>query len=123
MKVNTNLFIGRDSLESLIVGKEFSCNAGILGSIPGLGRSPGEGNGYPVQYCGLENPMDSMVHGVAKSRTRLSDFPFEFGRVTHGFQGKRRMRQSHFLLGALSTLKAIIKWTQVDHRCLQLKPF
>ena len=39
-------------------GKEFTCNAGDLGSIPGLGRSAGEGNGYPFQYSGLENSMD-----------------------------------------------------------------
>ena len=55
-------------------GKESACNAGDLGSIPGLGRSPGEGKGYPVQYSGLENSMDYIVHGVTKSRTRLSDF-------------------------------------------------
>ena len=47
-----------------------------MGSIPGLGRSPGEEKGYPLQYSGLENPMDSIVHGVAKSRTQLSDFHF-----------------------------------------------
>ena len=55
-------------------GKESACNAGDLGSIPGLGRSPGEGKGYPLQYSGLENPMDSIVHGVAESRTGLSSF-------------------------------------------------
>ena len=55
-------------------GKESSCNTGDLGSIPGLGGSPGEGKGYPLQYSGLENPMDCVVHGVAKSRTQLSDF-------------------------------------------------
>ena len=55
-------------------GKESACSAGDLGSIPGLGRSPEEGNGYPLQYSGLENSMNCMVHGVAKSRTRLSDF-------------------------------------------------
>ena len=55
-------------------GKESACNTGDLGSIPGLGRSPGEGRGYPFQYSGLENSMDYMVHGVAKSQTRLSDF-------------------------------------------------
>ena len=55
------------------VGKESTCNAGDPGSIPGLGRSPGEWKGYPVQYSGLENSMDCIVHGVAKSRTRLSD--------------------------------------------------
>ena len=49
---------------------------GELGSIPGLGRSPGEGKGYSLQYSGLENSMDCIVHGVAKSRTRLSDFHY-----------------------------------------------
>ena len=57
-------------------GKESSCNAGNLGSTPGLGRSPGEGQGYPLQYSGLENSMDCIGHGVAKSPTRLSDFHF-----------------------------------------------
>ena len=46
---------------------------GDLGSVPGLGRSPGEGKGYPLQYSGLENSMDCTVHGVAKSQTRLSN--------------------------------------------------
>ena len=59
-------------------GKESACNAGDLGSIPGLGRSPGEGNSYPLQYSGLENSMDCIVHGAAKSWTRLSDFHFHF---------------------------------------------
>ena len=57
-------------------GKESSCNAGDLGLIPGLGRSPGEGNGYPLLYSGLENSMDYIVHGVTKSQTQLSDFHF-----------------------------------------------
>ena len=57
-------------------GKETACNAGDLGLIPGLGRSPGEGNSYPLQYSGLENSMDCMVHGVTNSQTRLSDFHF-----------------------------------------------
>ena len=47
-------------------GKESTSNAGDLGSIPGLGRSPGEGKGYPLQYSGLENSMDCIVHGVSK---------------------------------------------------------
>ena len=50
-------------------GKESAYSAGDLGSIPGLGRSPGEGKGYPLQYFGLENSMDCIVHGVAKSQT------------------------------------------------------
>ena len=57
-------------------GKESACSVGDLDLILGLGRSPGEGNGYPLQYSGLENSMDCIVHGVAKSRTRLSDFHF-----------------------------------------------
>ena len=57
-------------------GKESTCNLGDLGSIPGLGKSPGEGKGYPLQYCGLENSMDCIVHGVTKSQTGLSDFHF-----------------------------------------------
>ena len=57
---------------------ESACNAGDLGSIPGSGRSPGEGNGNPLQYSCLENPMDrrawwATVHGVTKSWTCLSD--------------------------------------------------
>ena len=55
------------------VGEE---STGDPGLIPGLGRSTGEGIGYPLQYSGLENSMDCIVHGVAKSRTRLSDFHF-----------------------------------------------
>ena len=57
-------------------GKESAHNVGDLGSSPGLGRSPGEGKGYPLQYSGLENSMDCIVHGVAMSWTRLSDFHF-----------------------------------------------
>ena len=70
-------------------GKESACNAGDLGLIPGLGRSPEEGKGYPLQYSGLENSMDCTVLGVVKSQTgvssfmsdhsqSVSDFPFLF---------------------------------------------
>ena len=59
------------------VGKESACNAEDLGSIPGLGRSPGEGKGYLLQYSGLENSMDCIVQGVTKSQTRLIDFHFQ----------------------------------------------
>ena len=67
--------------------KVSACNVGDLGSIPGLGRSPGEGNGNPLQYSCLENPMDreawwATVQGVAKSRTRLSDLTFTFSTTT-----------------------------------------
>ena len=57
-------------------GKESAYKAGDPGLIPGLGRSPGEGKGYPLHYSGLENSEDCIVHGVTKSRTRLSDFHF-----------------------------------------------
>ena len=64
-----------------------TCNAGDLGSIPVLGKSPGEGNGFPLQYSGLENSMDrvwqTIVHGVAKSWARLSDFHFTSNIDTH----------------------------------------
>ena len=50
-------------------GKESACNEGDLGSIPGWGRSPREGEGYPLQYSGLENFMDCIVHGASNSRT------------------------------------------------------
>ena len=63
-------------------GKESTCGAGDLGLIPRLGRSPGEGKGYPLQYSGLENSMDCIVHGVPKSPTRLSDFHFHFQSVS-----------------------------------------
>ena len=58
-------------------GKESACNVGDQGSFPGLGRSPGEGKGYPLQYSGLENSMDCIVHGVAKCWRRLSDFDLQ----------------------------------------------
>ena len=57
-------------------GKESACNVGDLGSIPGLGSFPGEGKGYPLQYSGLENSMDCIVHGVTQSQARLNDFHF-----------------------------------------------
>ena len=59
-------------------GKESSHNAGDLGLIPGLGRSPGEGKSYSFQYSGLKNSMDYTIYGVAKSWTQLSDFHFHF---------------------------------------------
>ena len=63
-KINSKCIKGFPGVSA---GKESTCNAGDLGSIPELGRSPGEGKGYPLQF---------FVHGVAKSQTRLSDFHF-----------------------------------------------
>ena len=73
-KLPTPVFLGFPGGSS---SKGSICNVGDLDSIPGLGRS-GEGSGYPLQYSGLENSMDCIVHGVAKSRTRLSNFHFAF---------------------------------------------
>ena len=69
-------------------GKESACNAGDLGLNPALGRSPGEGNGYPLQYSGMENPMDRgawqaiQSMGVTKGQTGLSDFQFHLDNLT-----------------------------------------
>ena len=59
-------------------GKESACNARCLGSITGFEGCPGEGKGYPLQYSGLENSMDCIVHGVAKSQTWLRESHFHF---------------------------------------------
>ena len=69
-------------------GKESACSVGDPGSIPGLGRSPGEGKGYPLQYSGLENAMDCIVHGVVKSWTRLSDFHIHTHTHTHAHRAR-----------------------------------
>ena len=66
--------LGFDGFPCGSAGKESAFNVGDLGSIPGLGRSLGEGKGYPLQYSGLENSMDCIVHRVAKSQKQLSKF-------------------------------------------------
>ena len=68
----------KEGVPDSLADKEAACNAGDLGLIPELGRSPGDGNSYPLQYPGLENSTDCIVHGVAKSQTQLSDFHFHF---------------------------------------------
>ena len=77
-------------------GKESACNVGELGSIPGLGRSTGEGKGYPFQYSGLENSMDCIVHGIAKSQTRPSNF--------HRLYQITKSLNAFFLQPSISTL-------------------
>ena len=67
-------------------GKESACNMRSLGSVPGLGRSPGEGKGCPLQFYGLENSMERIVLGVAKSQTQLNDF--HFINASHSFKLK-----------------------------------
>ena len=68
-------------------GKESAYSAGDLGLIPGLGRSPGEGKGYPLQYFGLENSMDCIVHGVAESDMTELLFFFVFSFLTTSLKG------------------------------------
>ena len=82
-------------------GKKSTCNVGDLGSIPGLGRYPEEGNGYLLQYFGLENSMDrgawqATVHGVAKSWTWLRDFYFHFQYTVLPI-GENRLKHLNFV--------------------------
>ena len=72
-RLPTPVFLGFPGVSD---GKESACNVGNLGLIPGLGRSPGKGKGNPLRDSGLENSMDYIVHGFAKSRARLSGFPW-----------------------------------------------
>ena len=92
-------------------GKESTCNAGDLGSIPGLRRSPEEGKRYPLQYSGLDNSMDCIVHGVAKSRTRLSDFHFQAhprpNLLPFGKKGLKSLTQHS---GTEHQLSVVINW-------------
>ena len=74
-RLPTPVFLGFPCVSA---GKESTCNVGDLGLILGLGRSPGEGKGYPLQYSGLENSMTCIVHGVTKNLTQLSNFHFHF---------------------------------------------
>ena len=78
------LIIARASLVAQ-VSKESDCNAGDLGSIPGMGRSPEAGYGNPLQYSCLESPHKAPVHGVSKNRTRLSDEAHTI--ISKGFPG------------------------------------
>ena len=89
-------------------GKESACNAGDLGSIPGLGRSPGEGKGYPLPYSGLENSMDCTSHGVEKSRTQLSNFHFPQRRPTY-----LMLQTSHSLLPPSRAPPNLVCWTLI----------
>ena len=82
-------------------GKESTCNARDLGSISGLERAPGEGNSYPTQYSGLENSLDCIVHGVAKSQTWLRDF--------HSLT-QRECSLSHFSPGKHMNVALPVSW-------------
>ena len=90
-------------------GKESTCNVGDLGLIPGLGRSAGEGKGHPLQYSGLENSMDGIVHGFAKSQLRCSlSLWFNMSKVTC------RVISKYFMIQAkMSQRTTIIKNTEI----------
>ena len=79
---------------SSLAGKESACDAEDPGSIPGLGRSPGEGNSYLFQYSGQENSMDCIVHGVAKSQMWLSDFHFRASLVAQLVKSQPAMHET-----------------------------
>ena len=78
LKVENYVLFGRlsEKFPGGSAGAESTCSAGDLGLITGLGRSPGEGKGYPLWYSGLGNSMDCVVHEIAKSQTRLCNFHF-----------------------------------------------
>ena len=96
--------------------KVSACNVGDPGSIPGLGRSPGEGNGNPLQYSCLENPMEggawqATVHGVAKSQTRLSYFTLTFFRTK---QQQQYLPNITYEFSAYEFLCAFLKFNFCD---------
>ena len=94
--------------------KASACNVGDPGSIPGLGRSPGEGKGYSLQYSGLENSMDCIVHGVTKNWTQLRDFFSLF----QAWNLKGLVISASFLLRTQQTLEPIsahVKWSISHH--------
>ena len=100
-------------------GKESACNAGELGLIPELGRSPGEGNSYALQYSGLESSLDCIVHGVTKSHTRLSEFHFEASLIAQSVKNMpavqetrvRFLRWEDPLEKEMATHSSILVWT------------
>ena len=92
-----------------------------LGWIPELGRSPGEGEGYPLQYSGLENSMDCIVHGVTKSQTRLSDFhchphwPQLYSIASSSFKDVDILNYFRWLIASLNKIEDL-SITETSHR-------
>ena len=96
------------------IGKESACNVGDLGLISGLGISPGEGKGYPFQYSGLENSMDCLVHGVAKSQRGISDFHFHFGEVVVEERIKNILLHNVCFNIMVSTVLSLVKRAKIS---------
>ena len=107
-------------------GKESACNAGDTGSIPGSGISPGEGKGYPLKYSGLENSMDCIVDGVAKSRTQLFLTAYLkiflckqsqliiltiFSQMDKNEKTKSKLKSISIVFSSISDLYVIARWT------------
>ena len=108
--------------------KASACNAGDLGSIPGLGRSPGEGNGNPLQYSCLENPMDwgawwAAVHRVTKSRTGLSDFSYLliFQMTSHHLRRYLTVLICHIRVALHTSAKYFLIWSNCSLKQLVYK--
>ena len=100
--------------------KEFTCNVGDLGATSGLGRSPGEGKGYPLQYSGLENSMDCIVHGFAKSQTQLSIFHFlHFSAVSRNTHTQKKTIQDWGQARLYYFFKVMLKITLHISLCCQ----
>ena len=91
-------------------GKESARDSGDLGLIPGLGRSSGEGKGNPLQYAGLEDSMDCIVHGVTKSWTQLRDFHFNAITIHLKFRYTEVERFALTLLPVILKLQEIVLW-------------
>ena len=98
-------------------GKESACNAGDLGLIPGLGKSPGVGKVYPLQYSCLENAMDCIVCGVTKSRTQLSDFHFTSWALGHTGFSSCSSKAPGWCMGLVALQHVGSSWT-MDWICV-----
>ena len=112
-------------------GKESACNVGDLGSIPGLGRSPGEGKGYPLQYSGLENSINrearqATAHGVMKSQTRLkwlrSTSPCSWAAVLSVVQQSDSVIQTHMCFFQIICYHKLLQNIEYSSLCYTVGP-
>ena len=97
-------------------GNGSTCNARDLGSVPGLGRSPEEGNSYPLKYSGLENSIDCIVHGVTKSQTRLREFHFHVHCIGDAIQPSHPLSPSSPSAFNLSQHQGLFQWIGCSHQ-------
>ena len=105
-------FCNRACFPCVSAGKESAGNEGDLGSIPGSGTSPGEGKGSPLQYSGLENSMDWIVRGIAKSQTQLNDFHFLLPQIRNGTVRSGKKGEDSLMSFALQGLAFLILWSE-----------